>query len=271
MLNLQKQRFTTGKRMSNLRLGVLLIAFLLAFTLGGCNSSKEDNEITQIKELAQKYFDALKANNTKGVYECYLPSEKNKMDAEYGLLGFAGKLIFNVDISELLSDLNTLFGAESGFENYKYRAIDAVVDKEWNEATAYVEVYELNNEYRGCVQINLTEYDGKWYVVKGTIADSDHPRKEVSDLPAAEPADSRQISIIGIVIIFAAGASVISAILILCLKKAKTKSNANIPYLESVSGAADFGDVFCPYCASSNPIGVRTCLTCGKKLKNKRK
>ena len=203
--------------MLNLRPFILLTALLFVFSLGGCNSGKEDDDITKIKETAQKYFDALKVNNTDGVYECYPPSEKSKKDAEYGVWGFAGKLIFNVDISEFLSDLDTLFGTDGRFENYKYRAIDAVVDKEWNEGIAYVEVYELNNEYRGCVQISMIKYDGKWYVLKGTIADSDHPRAEVNDLPTAESSDSGQTDIIKIVFISAAGVLVISAFLFLCI------------------------------------------------------
>lgn len=271
MLNFQKKCFAAGKKMLNLRPFILLTTLLFVFLLGGCNSRKEDDDITQIKEIAQKYFDSLKVNNTDGVYECYPPSEKSKKDAEYGVWGFAGKLIFNVDISELLSNLDTLFGTDGRFENYKYKAIDAVVDKEWNDGTAYVEVYELNNEYRGCVQISMIKYDGKWYVLKGTIADSDHPRAEVNDLSAAESSGSRQVDIIKIVIISAVGVLVIFAILFLCIKKARSISKADMLYFESADNDANSGDVFCPYCANSNPMGARTCMTCGRKLKYRRK
>lgn len=258
----------TGKRMPSLRLAALLLAVIMfVFTLGGCSSkTEEDSDIIQIKQIAQKYFDALKANDTNGACDCYLPSEREKMEAEYGILGFAGQLLFHINIADLFSDLITLLGLGSGYEDYKYKVVDAEVDKEWKEGKAYIEVYESNNDYRGCVQISMTEYDGKWYVVKGSIVDTDRPQV-VADTSVEPEKDN---STLMIVIIISVGAVVIAAAAIIFIKNFRPKRKANASYLDPLDNSGDSEEIFCPYCAASNPIGVRACIACGRKLKKRR-
>ena len=162
---------------------IILYAVVISVLFTSCGINKEDKEKEKIQSVTQKYFDALKVGDWDGVYECYLPSEREKREATYGILGFATKMFFGTDISGLLSNAENLIDKENVFADYKYKVSDVEVFESEADAIAYIEVYDINGgysekEYKGNLQVNLVKYDTDWYVVKGSLADDEREQQK---------------------------------------------------------------------------------------------
>lgn len=269
--------------MSRKRVLVLVAMAFLTLTLTACGNSKERKEKKEIREVAQKYFDALKIGDQEGVYDCYLPTERQKRDAELGLWGEAGKLFLNVDLGKVISDVDTLFGGgERVSDQYKYKAADVELGEDGTEAVAYVEIYEEKELCRS-VCVNMTKYSGNWYVVKGTIADDDRGLDEAEnndesgaydngEVAGCESNDSNEsIMQVGgpILITTIFITAVVLLILFLRSRSNRKRLSIEIPLANPSGGTIDSEDILCS-CGTVNPVGIRTCMGCGKKLKKRR-
>lgn len=257
--------------MSKKKALVLFAMMLLALALSACGNSKEEKEKAKIREVTQKYFDALRVGDQEGVYDCYLPIEREKHDAELGLLGLASKLILKVDITEVLSGLNLLFGGKNDFANYKYRASEVDLGEDGEEAIAYVGMYQ-EKEWLGNLRVEMTRYDGNWYVVKNTVAyDERTPEEGISEGGTGETQGvtaGRIWLFLGIAIF--AVAVMVALFLFLRSRGGRRRAAGNAFTDFGVPGGGmASGDIMCG-CGAVNPAGIRTCLGCGKKLKKRR-
>lgn len=268
--------------MSRKRILILVAMALLTLMFAACGTGKEEKEKEEIRKVAQKYFDALKIGDQEVVFDCYLPTERQNYDAELGLLGAAGRLFLNIDLGGVLSDINTLFGSERISDQYKYKAADVELDEDGTEAVAYVEVYE-GKELYGSVCVNMTKYNGNWYVLRGTIANDDRFLDEAEDnddsglqgdgevTEGVSNDSDRGIMQIGIPILITI-ISIATAILLIFFlrsRSSKERLSKEIPFAALPGGTMDPGDILCS-CGTVNPVGIRTCMGCGKKLKKRR-
>lgn len=254
------------KYMNKRNVLVMLVMVSMMFVFDGCGHDKEE---AIIREVAQKYFDALKIGDWEGVYDCYLPVERQKRDAESGLLSFASKLILKMDISDVLSGLSLLSEDENAFAKYKYKAADVKVDEDGMNAVAYVEVYEVYDDkaLQGNLSVNMTKYDGDWYVIKGTIAEVDHTSEEaVSDSDKANLLTRLWRPIL---IAVALVTGIVLILLFFRMRGGKKRIMAEMPYADLSAGKMEQGDILCS-CGTVNPAGIRTCMGCGKKIKRRR-
>lgn len=251
-----------GKRNKRKALAMLVIVFML-LALNGCGHKKEE---AAIREVAQKYFDALKVGDQEGVYDCYLPVERQKRDAESGLLGFASKLILNVDISDVLSDLSLLFGDENTFAKYNYRAADVELDEDGRNAAVYVDAYE-DRIWQGSLRVAMTKYDGSWYVIKGTMTEIDRASREM----AAESGKEILLTYIWVpaLIVVMLVVALIFIWLFIMPRGGRKRVTPDIMYADLSGGEMEQGDILCS-CGTVNPAGIRTCMGCGKKIKRRR-
>lgn len=247
---------------------LLMLLIFLMLSLVACGDNAEKKEKTEIREIAQKYFDALRVGDQEGIYDCYLPVERQNRDAESDVLGFVSKMILKIDLSDLLSDLNTLFGSESAFSKYKYKAIDVNLDEDGMDAVAYVNVYEENELY-GSVRVDMTKYDGNWYVVRGTIADDDRDFEQSAADDESSSYDNKKIWMLILIAVFVISV-VVFLIVFFRLRSGRKRLRAQPPFIDSSGNKMDLGDILCS-CGTINPVGVRACMNCGKKLKKHRK
>ena len=261
-----------GQKMGKKRIWMFLALMFLALALAVCGNRKEEKEKAKIREVAQKYFDALKVGDQEGVYGCYLPIEREKRDAESGILGLASKLILKVDITEVLSGFNTLFGGKSDFANYKYKASDVDLDEEGEEAIAYVGMYQ-EKEWVGNLRIDMTRYGGDWYVVKDSVAYDDRVPEEGtgedSGTDESQEESAGQMWLFGgIAVCFVAA---IAILLLFLRSRGGRKQAAGTTFTDfgTPGGGVASGDILCG-CGTVNPAGIRTCMGCGKKLKRRR-
>lgn len=291
------------------RILILVAMVFLTLTLVACGNREEEKKKTKIRAVAQKYFDALRVGDQEGVYDCYLPIERQKRDAEAELWGLASKMILNIDLGGVLSNWNILFGEESAFAKYKYKAADVDLSEDGTEAVAYVDVYE-EKELRGSVRVDMTEYGGDWYVVKGTIADDDRNQEEAAgseedgsngsavcddgeegvsngsvthddsggnrvqgDGQAAVGNNTMMESSgriwIPILAAVISMAAVVFFIQLYRLRSGRKKTVTEIPFTNPSVNKMEPGDILCS-CGMVNPAGIRTCMGCGKKLKKRR-
>lgn len=250
------------------RILILLMMVFLAFALAACGNSKEKKEKAKIREVAQKYFDALKVGDQEGIYDCYLPIEREKRDAELGLLGLASKLILKVDITEALSGLNILFGGENDFANYKYKALDVDLDEDGEDAIAYVGMYK-EKELVGNLRIDMTRYDGGWYVVKDTIAYDDRAPESASEDGDINEAKGESIWLFVGIAVFSVVAIVALFLLLRSRRSRRKTTGTTFTDFGIPGGGMALGDIMCS-CGTTNPVGTRTCMGCGKKLKKRR-
>lgn len=269
--------------MSRKRILVLVVITFWMLMFAACGNSKEEKQKKEIREVVQKYFDALKVGDREGEYDCYLPTERQRRDAELGLWGEAGKLFLNVDLGEVISDIDTLFGGgESISDQYKYKAADVELSEDGTEAVAYVEIYDEKELCRS-VCINTTKYSGNWYVVKGTIADDNRVLDESVDndesglydnsgRTGSESNDSDEniMQATGMILIIAIPiAAVIFLILFVRSRSGRKQLSIEVPLLGPSGGTVGSGEILCS-CGTVNPAGIRTCMGCGKKLKKRR-
>lgn len=272
--------------MSRKRVWILLLMGFIMLAFAACGNGKEKKDEAKIRKVAQKYFDALKVGDQEGEYDCYLPGERQKRDAETGLLGFASKLILKVDIGEALSDWNTLFGEENAFAKYKYKATDVDLDEDGADAVAYIDVYD-GEELCGILCVNMTKYDDAWFVVKGTIAnddriadqtesggDQDEESGIADDEDRAENIRNNGNKIaeqILLPVLIAVIILVVVTIMIFIYRSqsSKKRRTTESPFVELSGDRMEPADIMCS-CGTINPMGVRTCMGCGKKLKKRR-
>lgn len=257
--------------MSRKKVMLLMMVVFLTLAFTACGNNREKKECAKIRDVAQKYFDALKINDQEGIYDCYLPTERQNRDAELGILGFMSKAILKVDLAEIFSDLDTLFGGENTFAQYKYKAMDVDLSEDGTEAIAYVSVYE-ETEWVGSVQVNMTKYDGSWYVVRGTIADDERNPDGEADEESENSIMAGLSKQIWIPILFAVVFIVIAIFFIRLLYSRSRKKRASIeipPTAPGTGGGIEQGDILCS-CGTVNPAGIRTCIGCGRKLKKRR-
>lgn len=269
--------------MGRKRIFILGVVVFLALAFAACGNSKEEKEKKEIKEVAQKYFDALKIGDQEGEYDCYLPTERQKRDAELGLWGAAGKLFLNVDLGEVISDADTLFGGgERVSDQYKYKVADVKLGEDGTEAVAYVDIYEEKEICRS-VRINMTKYGGNWYVVRGTVADDDRGLEEAESNDESGPhdhgavagngsndSDGNMMQAGGIILITAVSiTAVVLFILFFRSRRSRKRLPMEIPLAGPLGEMMDPGDILCS-CGTVNPVGIRTCMGCGKKLKKRR-
>lgn len=275
--------------------GILFLAvmFFLMLSLAACGDDEKEKEKTEIREVAQKYFDALKVGDQEGEYDCYLPIERQKRDAASGVVGFVSEMVLNVNLSELLLDMNTLFGQEVAFSKYKYKAADVDLDEDGMDAVAYVNVYEEKELY-GSVCVDMTKYDGSWYVVRGTIADDDRDLDQTAEDDESSPYGNENYNdeeITGteeeavaqesdktdlldriwlpiLIAVFLAGVAVF-LIIFFRLRSIRKPLETQFPFVDPSGNKIDSGDILCS-CGTINPVGMRTCINCGKKLKRRR-
>ena len=242
---------------------VLFAIGLMICTLAACGQNKDE---TKIKEVAQKYFDALKIGDQEGVYDCYLPIERQKRDAELGLWGFASKLILNVNVIDVLTDLTTLLGGNSSCAEYRYTPTEVEMDEDGMNAVAYVDVYE-EKVLLGRLCVGMTKHDGDWYVIKGTAAEVDCALRDSTI--NSEEADWR--TGIGLPILIAAVlvTALAAPLLFFRLRSGRKRSAWKIPYADSLGEKMEQGDILCS-CGMMNPAGIRKCMGCGKKIKRRR-
>lgn len=252
-----------NKDMNKRKALVMLIMVFMLFALNGCGHNKEE---VIIREVAQKYFDALKIGDQEGVYDCYLPVERQKRDAELGLIGFASKLILKVDIGDVLSNLSLLFEDENAFARYSYKAADVEIDEDGVNAVVYVDAYE-DKILQGSLCVNMTKYDGNWYVIKGTIVEIDRASREAA-------ADSGKTNLstriwLPILIVAALVTAIVFILLFFRLRGSRKRVMSEIPYADLPGSKMEQVDILCS-CGTVNPAGIRTCMGCGKKLKRHR-
>lgn len=256
--------------MNKKRIPLFAIVILLVLVFAACGNSKEDE--ARVREVAQKYFDALRIGDREGEYDCYLPTERQRRDAESRLWGMASQVLLRVDITNVISDLDILFGGESTFAQYKYKASDVKLSEDGTEAVAYVDAY-IEKELRGSVRVNMIEYDGNWYVVKGTIADDDRTPSEMAETGENVSRDSAIQKLSGriwISILAAAFSATALFFLVrfLLARRGRKPSASENPFIHPLGGMEP-GDILCS-CGMVNPAGIRTCMGCGKKLKRKK-
>lgn len=252
-----------NKDMNKRKVLVMLIMAFMLFTLNGCGHKKED---VIIREVAQKYFDALKVGDQEGVYDCYLPVERQKRDAELGLLGLASKLILKVDIGDALSSLSLLFQDENAFAKYSYKAADVEIDEDGVNAVVYVDAYE-DKILQGSLCVDMTKYDGNWYVIKGTMAEIDRASREA----AADSGKEKLPTRIWLPILLAAAlvTAIVLILLFFRMRGSRKRLLPEIPYADLSGGKMEQADILCS-CGTVNPAGIRTCMGCGKKMKRYR-
>ncbi len=251
--------------MGKKRVVALLAMVFMALIFSACGSSKKEE--AKIREVAQKYFDALKIGDQEGIYDCYLPTERQKRDAENELLGFVSKLVLKVDVTEVISNWDFLFGEESEFAKYKYKAADVDMSEDGTEAVVYVDVFE-EKELRGSMRIDMTKYDGEWYVVMGTLADDERTSDEKAGMEdSGITGPSNRIWIIMAIVLGVVAVVVLLAVF-LQLGRGRKRTTVNPP-VSPQGGSMAPEDIMCS-CGTINPVGVRICMGCGKKLKRRK-
>lgn len=251
----------TSKRMYKVILTVLTAAFLCS-----CGSANKNEEAS--KKIVEKYFDALKYGDYEDEMECYTPIVQKREDAQYGLLGAASELFLKIDLSEVLRDLNTLYGV-SNFDELDFTVQQVKLNDEGKKAAVYVSVSK-DGEFVEYVRVDTVKYDGDWYVEYNSIAPDDRDPNEIAAYDTVEEKASWwQNKILWIVVgIFVVIAIVFFiAALIRNHAGSKKKKSYDLPpvYTPPIGGTAP-GEILCS-CGTINPAGVRTCMGCGKKLK----
>lgn len=251
-------------------LTMLSIVFVVLM-FSACGNRKESKDEKEIKEVVQKYCDALKIGDEEGEYDCYLPTEKQARDVELGILGLASRVLFKVDLTGVLSDAYLLFGGDNSFAQYKYKVSEVILSEDGTEAVAYVDGY-VDDEYKGSARVDMTKYGGRWYVVRGSIADDDREMTAVSNGRVEDGENMGNIPMQTWVLIAATvivAAAIIFLVLFLRARGGRRRITPEIPPINPIGGGIAPGDIMCS-CGMVNPVGIRVCMGCGKKLKRKR-
>lgn len=250
-----------SKRMYQALLTVLIAVFLCS-----CGSTNKNEEAS--KKIVEKYFDALKYGDHEDEMECYTPIVRKREGAQYGILGAASKLFLKVDLSEVLRDLNTLYGV-SNFDELDFEVQQVRLNDEGKKAAVYVTVTK-DGEFVEYVRVDTVKYDGDWYVEYNSIAPDDRdPNEMTADDTIEEKASWWQNKILWIVVGTFIAIAIVFLIAILIRNHAggKKRNSYDLPPVSTPpTGGTAPGEILCS-CGTINPVGVRTCIGCGKKLK----
>lgn len=249
---------------------IVVSMVVMSFFLFSCGSGNKDEKAS--KGVVEKYFDALKYGDHDDELECYTPIVRKKEDAQFGLLGQASKLFLKVDLGEVLRNLNTLYG-DNSFEELDFKVQQVVIDEEGKKGAVYVEASK-DGEFIEYVRVDTVKYKGDWYVEYQSIAPDDRTADEIAALDTVEEEPSPwQNGILWIVL----GSLIVIAIIIFVVILIKNnmgsrrKNSYDLPpvYTPPTGGGAMPGEILCS-CGTINPVGMRTCMGCGKKLKKRR-
>ena len=251
--------------------GIVIVGLvvLMAIFLSSCGSKKKNEEAS--KKIVEKYFDALKYGDHEDEMKCYTPIVRKKEDAQFGLLGAASKFFLKVDLSEVLRDLNTIYGVNN-FEELDFTVQQVVLDEEEKKAAVYV-MASKDGEFVENLRIDTVKYDGDWYVEYNSIVPDDRDPNEVIESEANNNLPWWKNKVLWIIVGSVIVIALIVFIVLIIVRNGNSRSkkgNYDLPpvYSSPIGGAGP-GEILCS-CGTINPAGVRTCMGCGKKLKKRR-
>lgn len=251
------------------RIGIFVSMVVMSFFLFSCGSGGKNEKAS--KEVVEKYFDALKYGDHDDELECYTPVVRKKEDAQYGILGQVSKLFLKVDLGEVLRDLNMLYAGNS-FEEFEFKVQQVVLDDEEKKGTVYVEA-SRDGEFIEYIRVDTVKYKGDWYVEYGSIAPDDRTPAEIDALDSAVEETTWWQNRILWIIVGSVVSGVIIVFTVILIKNNMGSSRKNSydlpPVYTPPTGGAVPGEILCS-CGTVNPIGVRSCMGCGKKLKKRR-
>lgn len=130
--------------------------FMVLFTCIACG--KDENEGP--RKVTQRYFNAVKAGDTEGAFECFTPAIQQQYKAVLSLAGLFG----GGDVSGLV---NGIFSAadQDAYKTCSFKADEVTfTDNDHEHAVVHVTIEGSGKGIPKETTIRTVKYDGTWYV-----------------------------------------------------------------------------------------------------------
>lgn len=138
---------------------LIIIMIVVSGSLVSC-ASEEDGP----RDVAQRFFDAVKVGDTNGAIECFTPAFQQQYNSIVSLGGMFGKEYTGYDVSSLFGGFTSMANQDA-YQDCVFTADDVTfTDDSHEHATVHVTVEGATDGIPSSTTVDTVLYDGKWYI-----------------------------------------------------------------------------------------------------------